>query len=138
MKYRISSAVALLFVAIIVLASGCNHARSTQERTIIDTSEVSQELVGKQITIRGKLVVGKPGAGIVLSNEDEVYIIQENPKPYSEDPYAGMYDKVVEVTGTLRFFHNTAPPTHHDRVEQEAPDHYYFEEESAQVRLVDN
>ena len=96
-------------------------------------------LVGKRITIRGKLLgLGFPcGPGILLDDEEVVCLEDKHSKPVFKDPYRKMYDKRVEATGTLRFFHD---PTVMDEnmPTPRVPDHYYFGSESAQVRLVAN
>jgi hypothetical protein len=61
-----------------------------------------------------------------------------HPKPIFEDPYPEMYDKLVEVTGTLRFYHNPTPVKNEPVASQREEDHYYFEYETTQVRLITN
>lgn len=100
-------------------------------------SQLSQALVGKRITIRGRLLAFKCGGGIQLDDEEAVCLEQMHPKPIFKDPYSEMYDKRVEATGTLRFYHNPTPmdeTTGSQRVE----DYYYFEYEITQVRLIPN
>jgi len=121
-----------LSIAIVVLAGGCNHPRSTPEHNTSVFHEVSQTLVGRQITIRGKfssLVKGDPY--VVLDNLQEVYI---GPRESAlEDTYSRMDGKLVEATGTLRFYHNPAPV---DETRQREPDHFYFEAGTTQLRLI--
>jgi len=125
-------AAAFLSITIVVLAGGCNHPRSTPEEATAVSPEVSQTLVGRQITIRGKfasLVKGDPY--VVLDNHQEVWI---GPRETAlEDTYSRMDGKLVEATGTLRFYHNPAPV---DETRQQEPDHFYFEAGTAQVRLI--
>jgi hypothetical protein len=109
--------------------------RSTPEDATAPSSPVSrlsQTLVGKRITIRGKLLTFKCGQGIQLDDEEIVCLIDMHPKS-SDDPYPEMYDKLVEATGTLRFYHN---PTPVDETRQREEDHYYFEYQTTQVRLI--
>lgn len=125
-------AATFLSIAIAVLAGGCNHPRSTPEDTTAVSHEVSQTLVGRQITIRGKFSsLLKGGPGVVLDNQQEVYIEPRESK--LEDTYSRMDGKLVEATGTLRFYHNPAPV---DETRQREPDHFYFEEETTQLRLI--
>ena len=100
-----------------------------------EVSKLSRALVGKQITVRGKLLVGKPSACVVLDNQQEVCVLEMRPKGVSEDPFDGMYDKLVEATGILRFHHDTAPVTKDLNV-QRVPDQYYFEQETTRLQLV--
>jgi len=126
-------AAAFLSIAIVVLAGGCDHPRSTPEDTTAVSREVSQTLVGRQITIRGKfssLVKGDPY--LVLDNQQEVYI---GPRESAfEDTYSRMDGKLVEATGTLRFYHNPTPTPVGKTIQRE-PDHFYFEAGTTQLRL---
>ena len=75
----------------------------------------------------------KGGPGVVLDNQQEVYIEPRESK--LEDTYSRMDGKLVEATGTLRFFH--APDAEPGaRAIQIPPDHFYFEEETTQLRLI--
>jgi len=132
--HRLKGLCAAIFlsIAVVVLAGGCNHQRSTPEDTTAVSHEVSQALVGKQITIRGRfssLVKGDPY--VVLDNQQEVYI---GPRESTlEDTYSRMDGKLVKATGTLRFYHNPAPV---DETRQREADHFYFEAGTTQLRLV--
>lgn len=123
-----------LSIAVVVLAGGCDHPASTPEDSTAVSHEVSQTLVGRQITIRGKfssLVKGDPY--VVLDNQQEVYI---GPRETAlEDTYSKMDGKLVEATGTLRFYHNPAPTPVGKTVQRE-PDHFYFEAGTTQLRLI--
>ena len=98
-------AAAFFSITGVVLAGGCNHPRSTPQDTTAVSHELSQTLVGRQITIRGKfssLVKAEPY--VVLDNHQEVWI---GPRESSfEGTYSRMDGKLVEATGTLRFSHN--------------------------------
>jgi hypothetical protein len=127
---------AFLSIAIVALAGGCNHPHSTPEDATAVSHEVSQTLVGRQITIRGEFasrVKGDPY--VVLDNQQEVWI---GPRETAlEDTYSRMDGKLVEATGTLRFSHNPAPVDEtRQRVRQREPDHFYFEAKTTQLRLV--
>ena len=128
-------AAAFLSITIVALAGGCNHPRSTPEDATAVSHEVSQTLVGRQITIRGKfasLVKGDPY--VVLDNQQEVWI---GPRESTlEDTYSKMDGKLVEATGTLRFSHNPPPVDETRMASQREPDHFYFEAKTTQLRLV--
>jgi hypothetical protein len=129
-------AAAFLPITIVALAGGCDHPRSTPENAIAVSREVSQALVGTQITIRGKfasLVKGDPY--VLLDNQQEVYI---GPRESTlQGTYSRMDGKLVEATGTLRFYHNPAPVDEAgQRATQREPDHFYFEANTTQLRLV--
>jgi hypothetical protein len=132
------SSTAFFLIAIAILAGGCNHPRSENDGNTTASSAVSQTLVGKRITIRGKLLTFKCGQGIELDDEEVVCLSQMHPKPIFEDPYPEMYDKLVEATGTLRFYHNPTPVKNEPVASQREEDHYYFEYETTQVRLITN
>jgi len=130
------SSAAFFFIAIAILAGGCNHRRSKNDGNTTAApavSRVSQTFVGSRITIRGKLVLYKCGPAIQPDDGEAVCLEPMHPKPI-DTPYPGMFDKLVEATGTLRFYHNTTPIE--ARGMQPEQDHYYFEEETTQVRLI--
>src|SRR5215469_4030273 len=132
-------AVAFLSITIVALAGGCSHQRSTSEGTTAASKgatevsiEVSQALIGKQITIRGKFSLGgKPDSYILLDNQQQVYLLPDMSsgsftwgKPYSE-----MDGKLVTATGILRFHHRPedAPRTDKKgRLIDRGSDYFYF------------
>jgi hypothetical protein len=96
--------------------------------------QLSKSLVGKRITIRGKLVlfIFQCGPGIELDDGGSVCI-----ETMHSNPFPGMFGKRVEATGTLRFFHDSTPYDE-NLLPQRMQDHYYFEGETTRVRLVRN
>ena len=136
---RLGSA-AFLLATIAVLAGGCNRPGSkdsgSNATAPVAVSQLSPSLAGKRITVRGKLFMFKCGQGIQLDNGDVVCLVNMPPKSAFGDPYAGMNDKPpLEVTGTLRFFHDSTPPDAGRPLERQH-DHYYFEYSTTQVRLM--
>jgi hypothetical protein len=132
-------AAAFLSITIVVLARGCDHPRSTPENATAASSEVSQALIGKQITIRGKFSLwGKFGGFVDLDNQQVVYIELRGPSTFTwGKPYSEMEGKLVEATGTLRFYHDAAPVDPNKAyAKARAVDHFYFEAETAQLRLI--
>lgn len=125
--------------AILIAFLCLSCSRSTPEGASAasdEVSQVSQSLVGKQITIHGKfssLVKGDPY--VVLDNRQEVWIGPRESR--LEESYSKMDGKLVEATGTLRFSHKPAPvdETRQPAIQRE-PDHFYFEAKSTQLRLV--
>ena len=121
-------------IAIVVLAGGCKHRRATPEDTTAVSHEVSQALVGRQITIRGKFAsLTKADPYVVLDNQQAVSI---GPRETAmEETYSRMDGKLVEATGTLRFYHapDAGPGV---RAVQIPPDHFYFEAGTTQLRLI--
>ena len=141
-------AVAFLSITIIALAGGCNHPRSTPESATPASkgvtqpaNEVSQAFIGKQITIRGKLLLGKMGPYILLDNQQEV-VLEPDMSSGSftwEKPYSEMHGKLVEATGTLRFHRRPEDAPLTDKKGQiidRGSDYFYFELKTAQVRLI--
>lgn len=126
-----------LSMAIVVLAGGCDHPRSAPEDASPASYGLFPTLVGKQVTIRGKFSLrGKFGPFVVLDNQQVVYLEPAGSSFTWGEPYAEMEGRLVAATGTLRFYHGpTAKPT--DRAVARAPDHFYLEAETAQVRLID-
>jgi hypothetical protein len=129
-------AVAFLSITIVLLAGGCKHPRSTPEGTTV-TNEVSNALIGKKITIHGKFSLwGKFGAYVVLDNQQLVDLEPRGPGTFTwGKPYSEMEGKLVEATGTLRFYHEP-PAEPSNRTVARAPDHYYFAVETAQLRII--
>jgi hypothetical protein len=128
-------AAAFLSIPIVLLAGGCEHPRSTLEGPPV-AHELSPALIGKQITIRGRFsLLGKFGAFVVLDNQQVVDLEPRGPGTFTwGKPYSEMEGKLVEATGTLRFYHSP-PAEPSDRAVARAPDHYYFAVETAQLRL---
>jgi hypothetical protein len=95
-------------------------------------------LVGKRITIRGRLqFFGLPVCLAIQLDDDDIVCLEDKHPKSSSDPYPGMYDKRVEATGILKFFHDSTPMDE-NLPSQRMPDHYYFERQNIQVRLVPN
>jgi len=97
--------------------------------------EVSQALVGKQITIRGKFSLwGKVGPYVVLNNQQQVYLYATGSFTWGK-PYSEMEGKRVAATSTLRFYHEP-PAKPADPHVARLRDFFYFEAETAQLRLI--
>jgi hypothetical protein len=131
---------AFLLIVVAILAGGCNHPGSQNKGSSttasIAVSQLSPSLAAKRITVRGKLFMFKCGQGIQLDNGDVVCLVDMPSRSAFGDPYAGMNDKPpLEVTGTLRFFHDSTPPDAGRPLEREH-DHYYFEYPTTQMRLM--
>ena len=126
---------AFLSIAMLALSASCQRPRSTPSTPPSnEVSNVSQALVGKQITIRGKFsLLGKPGAYVVLDNQQLVYLEPSGSFTWGK-PYSELEGKLVAATGTLKLFHTDFGPG--DQAVQIPPDHFYFEAESTQLRLI--
>lgn len=129
----------VLWITIAILAGGCNHPPSKNDdnkpAAPSVVSQLSPSLAGKRITVRGKLFMFKCGQGVQLDNGDVVCLVDTTPKSALDQPFAGMDDKPLEVTGTLRFFHDSAL-LDETRPMQRQHDHYYFEYETTEVRVM--
>jgi hypothetical protein len=139
LSHRLGS-VAFLSIAIAILGGGCNdpHSKNDGDTTAISArSQLSQVLVGKQVTIRGGLFRFKCGPGIQFDDGAVVCLVDIPPKSGLDDPYAEMYEKLVEATGTLRFYHNSTPLDETSSTQRQH-DHYYLEKETTQVRIIAN
>ncbi len=112
-------AAAFLSITIVALAGGCNHPRSTPEAATAVSNEVSQALVGKQITIHGKLSLRcKLPVCILLDNHQVVYLMHTKSGSFTrEESYSEMEDKLVAVTGILRFYHDPDATSRYPRPE---------------------
>ena len=83
---------------------GANASNPTRTATVSDeVLQVSQALVGKRITIHGKLSLRcKVGACIGLDNRQTVYLVPTGSFTWGK-PHSQMEDKLVGATRTLRF-----------------------------------
>lgn len=98
-------------------------------------------MIGKQITVHGKVELGKIGWYVLLDNRQEIYFF---PGKLSEwGSYDGMHGKLVAATGILRLFQCPKnPPTDKEgrfinkegRVIDRCSDYYYFEDQPPQLR----
>ena len=133
LSQKIRVAAFLLTIAI-VPAGGCDHPHSTPEGAM-PSNEISQTLIGKQITVRGKFSLrGVAGPYILLGNQQVVYLVSSGSFTWGK-PYSEMEGKLVEATGTLRLYHSpNAEPA--DQSMARPPDYFYFEAETAQLRLI--
>ena len=118
-------AAAFLSIAIVVLAGGCDHPRSTPEDATAISDEVSHTLIGKQITIRGRFSLrGVVGPYVLLGNRQVVYLVPRGSFTWGE-PHSEMEGKLVAATGALRFYHSpNAEPV--DQAIARDPDYFYF------------
>lgn len=129
---------AILLIAVVVPVEACNQSRSTPGGAAAssdEVSKVSQALIGKRITIRGRFwLAGKFGPYIELDSQQGVYLVPRRSFAWGK-PYTEMDGKLVEATGTLMFHH--APPAEPtDRTVARSPAFFYFEMETTQVRLI--
>jgi len=140
------TAAALILIAF--LYSSCSRstpkgAPDASQSTSAASNEVSPAVIGKQIGIRGKFLLGKIGWYILLDNQQEVYFL---PRRSSQTgTYDEMQGKLVTATGILRFFQCPKnPPTDKEgrvinkegRVIDRCSDYFYIEPETAQVRPI--
>lgn len=125
---------ASLLIAMAALAGGCTHPQASPESATTAENEVSHALIGKQITVRGKFSLrGVVGPYVLLENQQVVYLVASGSFTWGE-PYSEMEGKLVVATGILRFSRQPeAAPT--DRSIARPPDYFYFEAETAQLRL---
>jgi hypothetical protein len=126
---------AFLSIAIVVLAAGCDRPRSTPEDATGASIEELPRLIGKQVTIRGKFSLdGKFGPYVSLGDQRAVYLVPRGSFTWGE-PYSEMEGKLVAATGTLRFYHSPDTEPAQPAVAR-APDYFYLEAETAQLRLI--
>ena len=83
--------------------------------------------------MRGRFSLrGKLGPFILLGSR-QIYLVPTGSFSWAE-PYARMEGRNVRITGTLRFAHYPEPAAG-ALPEGRAPDHFYFEAETAKVEL---
>ena len=97
--------IAIVVLAGVVLAGGCNHRRATPEDTTAVANEVSQTLVGRQITIRGKFAsLTKGDPYVVLDNQQDVWIGPRETAMFDQGERIGEDQHgVVEADAVLAF-----------------------------------
>ena len=128
-------AATLLSIVIVVVLKGCEHPRSTPEDASAVSYEVLPTLIGKQVTIRGQFSLrGKFGPYVLLDNQKVVYLVSKGSFTWGK-PYTEIEGKLVAATGTLRFYHAPDAKPANPAVAR-APDYFYLEAETAQVRLI--
>ena len=125
-----------VFIFTIALIAGCHQPRLTP-KDVSRSNEVSRALVGKQITLRGVFSLrGVAGPFISLGNQQVVYFVPSGSFTWGK-PFSEMDGKLVEAKGALKFFHSPkAEPE--DQSIARPPDYFYFDAETAQLRLVSN
>jgi hypothetical protein len=97
-------------------------------------NELSQALVGEEITVHGKFsLAGKFGPYVELDNQ-AVYLVPRGSFAWGA-PYSEIEGKVVAATGFLEFYE--APPFKPaKRAVAHAPDYFYFGAETVKLRLI--
>jgi hypothetical protein len=91
-------------------------------------------LIGQQVTLRGEFSLrGKVGP-FLLVNGRPVYLVAKGSFGWGH-PFSEMEGRLVTVTGTLRFYRSPAKPVPRDSEAAGIPEYFYFEAESAKVRL---
>ncbi len=101
--------------------------------TTASDSKLMQHL-GESVTMSGQFSLRGKIAPFILVGGRPIYLEPRGSFSWGE-PYAGMEGRTVRVTGTLRFAHYPTPPPQ-ALPEGRAPDHFYFEAETAKVELV--
>lgn len=108
------------------------RAPTPVDLTSASDSELQQHL-GERVTMHGRFsLFGKLGPFILLGGRP-IYLVPKGSFSWGE-PYSSMEGRDVRVTGTLRFAHYPKPPAG-ALPEARAPDHFYFEAETAKVEL---
>jgi hypothetical protein len=115
-------------------AGGLRFMRPTAKDATV-ANDLSQALVGEEITIRGKFSLwGKFGPYVELDNHQAVYLVPRGSFGWGA-PYAEIEGKHVAATGFLAFY--KAPPYKPTkRTVAHAPDYFYFDAETTKLRLI--
>ena len=128
-----------LSISLVVLlaAAGCAQRASTPTPTTLDlTSAPDRELqqhLGENVTMHGQFSLYGKLAPFIQVGGRPIYIEPHGSFSWGE-PFASMEGHDVRVIGTLRFAHYPDPPPG-DLPAGRAPDHFYFEAETAKVEL---
>lgn len=129
-------------LALVIAPSACVHHSTTPvavqrpaappDLTGAQDSELQRHLA-QNVMMRGIFSLrGKLGPLILVAGRP-IYLESRGRFSWG-DAYAGMEDKEVRVTGTLRFAHYPKPPSG-ALPEGRASDHFYFEAETVRVEL---
>ena len=100
-----------------------------------------KEHVGKVVTFRGRLEVGKEGYCLSNATPTNVgfYVVPDMP-PSGSYSYPASWERLlhkqVSVTGELKFraFHRTQMASARKRIAQEPPDYYYMVLQRSQIK----
>jgi hypothetical protein len=144
----------IIAVAIVALAGGCNQPDSTpvstnrpsKSTTASDgasptSNEIGQAMIGKQITVHGKVGFSKIGWYVLLDNQQEIYFFPGRSSDWESS--AEMRGKLVTATGVLRFSQCPKNPltdkegrviNKEGRIIDRCSDYYYFDDQPSQVR----
>lgn len=109
------------------------RAATSPDLTNASDGELQQH-VGELIIMRGKFSLRGKIAPFILVGGRPIYIKPSGSFQWGED-YAKMEGRDVRVTGKLRFAHYPTPSPQALPVGR-APDHFYFEAETAKIELV--
>jgi hypothetical protein len=121
----------VLLWTLFALAVGCRDPQPRPSGVAVQSDDVSQAFIGKQITVHGKFsLLGKEGPYVTLDNRQAVYLVSK--ESFAWDPYSQMEGRRVAASGVLRFFHMPPSTT---GAEQVPPDYFYFDAKTAQIRL---
>lgn len=125
---------AFLTITTIIPAGGCGHRSPKPQHGTTASYEELHPLIGKQVAIRGEFsLLGKFGPYVLFGKQQVVYLVHWGSFTW-EKPHSEMDGKLVAATGILSFSHSPAAEST-DPTMARAPDYYYFEEETVQLRL---
>jgi hypothetical protein len=109
------------------------RAATSPDLTNASDGELQQH-VGQLVTMHGEFSLRGKIAPFILVGGRPIYIKPSGSFSWGEDD-AKMEGRDVRVTGTLRFAHYPDPSPQALPVGR-APDHFYFEAETAKIELV--
>lgn len=132
----------VISLAILIAVAGCANRSAKPlavpaDQTPFDLTNASegelQQHLGERVTMRGNFSLrGKIGP-FILVGQRPIYLVPKGSFSWGE-PYVSMEGRNVRVTGTLRFVHYP-DPSPEALPAGRAPDHFYFEAETAKVEL---
>jgi len=118
-------------------AAGRKYATGTITYTLSFTNRSYDDLrslIGQQVTLRGEFSLrGKVGPFVLIDGRP-VYLVAKGSFGWGQ-PYSKMEGRRVTVTGKLKFYRSPARSEPGDSVAAGIPEYFYFEAESAIVRL---
>ena len=127
--------ISLRFCAAVISASllnaGCAYTLTGGSR-LNPYDEDLRPLVGKTLTLDGGFWLNGKVGPYIERHSTLVYLVPHSPFSWGSD-YEHMQGKVVKITGTLHFQHFERVPTGEST--NRPADYYYFDAETAKIRL---
>jgi hypothetical protein len=122
-----------ILLVVLLAAAGCAQRVPVPFDLTSATDTELQQHLGENVTMRGRFSLYGKLAPFIQVGGRPIYLEPEGSFSWGER-YQSLEGQDVRVTGTLRFAHYPEPLPG-DLPVARAPDHFYFEAETAKVEL---